>query len=214
MKEEALGRAVDEFLDRVDAGETPSPLDYRDSLGLEFSEFLKAIEAKAALQALVDPEPVLVTPSELGPFTLLRRLGRGGGGEVYEAHDRRTGTRVALKLLYQPDGDDGSQLVRLEREGRLGTQVRHEHLVEVFETGSVNDRHYCAMRLIEGTTLKRRLRKGALPESAEALEQFAGIADGLARRGQQGQEHDPAHEAAAQLHGRRFDFALVHGVGC
>lgn len=174
---EPLGRAIDDYFELLASGEGPNPFDYRESLGAGFPDFLRALEAKAALEDLVEPGPE--TPRELGPYELVRRIGRGACGEVYEARDRRSGERVALKLLF-PAYDGDAQVTRFRREGRIGERVRHPHLVEIFESGSADERRFFAMRLVDGETLKRRIRDGALRETSDNLRQFAGVADGLA----------------------------------
>ena len=177
--EDRLGHAVDEFFERVEAGETPNPFEFADDLGGNFPDFLRAVEAKGALEAVIEPAAHEEPPRELGPYTLVRKIGRGGGGAVYEAYDRRTGQSVALKLIHATLTDHRDSVRRFEREGRLGAQIRHPHLVEVLDRGWVDDQLFCAMQLVAGPTLKQRIREGALAPTAANIEKVIGICDGL-----------------------------------
>jgi len=175
----AVTRAIDDFFDLVDAGRTPDPLEYAESLGAGFKHFLQAVEAKAALQAVIEPLPEIELPRDIGHYRVGRRLGRGASAVVYEAEDKRDGRRVALKVIHAELADQSAYVDRFRREGRWGARLRHDHLVTVYETGSIGDLHYCAMQLVEGPTLRQRLRRGALPATPDVLAQFAGLADGL-----------------------------------
>ncbi len=88
-----------------------------------------------------------VLPRDLGRYTLLRLLGQGGQGQVYEAIHHGPGgleRRVALKLLRQR-GDE------LLREARLTSLLRHPHLVDLYEVGEQDGVWFCAMELCDGS---------------------------------------------------------------
>lgn len=187
--EESLALAVDAYLERVEKGETPSPLDYSKSTGPNLQLFLEAVEAKAALQAIIEPRAHEKPPEELGPYHIRRRLGRGAAGTVYAATDTRTNRPVALKLLHAELRDSDPCVRRFLREGRLGAKVRHPNLIVIHETGVIGNQPYSAMELIDGTTLKQEIESGPLRPTAESLSRFVGIAEGLARLHDQGILH-------------------------
>ena len=77
------------------------------------------------------PDYSLASRQRFGHFVIVRPLGRGGMGEVYEAEDVDSGRRVALKLLRQSLGSDTDR-ARFLREGRLAASINHEHVVYVY----------------------------------------------------------------------------------
>ncbi len=90
-------------------------------------------------------------------FELLGELGRGGMGIVHRAKDQRLGRFVALKFL-PPDVEPGSTLHRLfHREARAAAALTHAGIVTVYDVGTLGDREFIAMELVEGTTLDRVL---------------------------------------------------------
>ena len=80
MHEDSLADAVEQFFDRVDAGDDPNPFEFEASLGSSFAAFLQAVQAKTALDAVIEPSTPVEPPSHVGRYALSRRLGRGGAG--------------------------------------------------------------------------------------------------------------------------------------
>ena len=104
------------------------------------------------------------TPTEFGPYRVLRELGRGGMGVVYEALDQRVQRRVALKTLFGGAALDPAQAVRLRREVETVSKLRHPNVVTVYEVGSHAGSPYFAMELLEGEVLSQMIaRSGKLP---------------------------------------------------
>ena len=99
-------------------------------------------------------------------------LGRGGMARVYRAIDRQLDRPVALKFL---DRGDPALLERFQREARTQAKIRHDHVLEVYETGELSGRPYIAMRFVDGPTLGQL---GGLPLE-QKLRLFADIAEGL-----------------------------------
>ncbi len=93
------------------------------------------------------------TPVELGDYRLLREVGRGGMGIVYEAEQRSLGRHVALKLLPFAAALDPRQLQRFKNEAQAAALLQHPHIVPVFAVGSEKDVHFYVMRFIAGQTL-------------------------------------------------------------
>jgi len=89
----------------------------------------------------------------LGDFRLLRELGRGGMGVVYEAEQLSLGRRIALKVLPFAAMLDKQQLARFKNEARAAATLDHPNIVAIHSVGSEGDVHYYAMQLIEGQSL-------------------------------------------------------------
>jgi eukaryotic-like serine/threonine-protein kinase len=109
-------------------------------------------------------QPSEFTPRELGDFQILRELGRGGMGVVYEAVQLSLGRRVALKVLPFAATFDSRQLQRFKNEAQAAALLHHTNIVPVYAVGSERGVHFYAMQLIEGQSLAvllRQLRKQA-----------------------------------------------------
>ncbi len=88
-----------------------------------------------------------------GPYTLVRRIGEGGMGEVFEAVQHSLKRRVALKLLATWATDSKRHRERFMREGEIAARMRHPNIVEVHDVGSWGQRPYLVMELLEGCSL-------------------------------------------------------------
>jgi len=95
-------------------------------------------------------------------FHVVRLLGRGGTGEVYLAREKQEGHLVALKVLSQRLLDDDRAFERFAREAILTSQLRHPNIVRVYELGEAEGVYYISMEFVNGPSLQRRLREGAL----------------------------------------------------
>jgi serine/threonine-protein kinase len=113
-------------------------------------------------------------------YEILRPLGRGGMGAVYEAHDRVLDETVALKVL-RPDIARSEELtLRFRSEIKLARRVRHPNVCAIHEYGEDGALRFISMELVDGVDLKRVLRgRGALPP-AEAIDVGIQAARGLA----------------------------------
>src|SRR6187401_2076397 len=98
--------------------------------------------------------PFLFAPGQrFGPYLIVRPLGKGGMGQVYEAEEIDNGRRVAMKILSRGLGDD-EERERFLSEGRLAASLSHPHTVYVFGTTEVQGFPVIAMELAPGGTLK------------------------------------------------------------
>jgi serine/threonine protein kinase len=100
----------------------------------------------------------------LGDFRILREIGRGGMGVVYEAEQISLGRRVALKMLPFAAALDPKQLQRFKNEAQAAAQLHHTNIVPVFGVGCERGVHYFAMQFIDGQTLAaliQELRQGS-----------------------------------------------------
>ena len=111
-------------------------------------------------------------------YCVLRKLGGGGMGVVYEAEDTRLGRKVALKFL--PDEHLSERLARerFEREARAASALSHPHICTVFDVGEHEGRPFIAMELLEGATLARRIDGNAIGTD-ELLQWTIQITDAL-----------------------------------
>src|SRR5688572_20972119 len=110
--------------------------------------------------------PRLVNGQVWGPYRIVRLLGRGGMGEVYEAEQLETGRRVALKVLRHTlrGAEDRAQFLR---EGQLAASISHPHTVYIFGSEEVGGAPAITMELLPGGTLKDRVSvDGPMPPSA------------------------------------------------
>jgi serine/threonine protein kinase len=94
-----------------------------------------------------------VTPGMLGDFHILREVGRGGMGIVYEAEQISLGRRVALKVLPFAATMDSRHLHRFQNEARAAASLEHPHIVPVYGVGCERGVHYYAMKFIDGQSL-------------------------------------------------------------
>jgi eukaryotic-like serine/threonine-protein kinase len=117
--------------------------------------------------------------TRLGPYEILAVLGAGGMGEAYRARDPRLGRDVAIKVLPQHLSTDPNALSRFEREVRAVAALSHPNILAIFDVGSADGVSYAVTELLEGETLRARLKQGALPWPM-ASEIGSAIAEGVA----------------------------------
>lgn len=140
---------IDEILDELSKGGSASP-------------------PPAPIRAPASPNP----PSssfipKLGKYTVIREIGRGGMGAVYEALDTQLNRKVALKLMLgHPNAapeDVAVEEERFIREAKLAAQLKHDNIVSVYEAGVLDGRRYLAMELIEGKPFSLWRKAGPVP---------------------------------------------------
>jgi serine/threonine protein kinase len=122
---------------------------------------------------------------DYGDYELLEELGRGGMGVVYKARQKKLDRIVALKMILRGDLASPADLARFRAEAEAAAQLHHAHIVPVYEVGEIDGRPFFSMKLIEGTTLARKLLDGPQPSRA-AAEMLAPICRAIAdahRRG-------------------------------
>jgi serine/threonine-protein kinase len=103
----------------------------------------------------------------LADYRIVREIGRGGMGVVYEAEQISLHRRVALKVLPTPYSG-ALEMARLRREAQAAAQFEHPHIIPIYEVGEHHGQPFFSMRLIEGGSLAKRLEAGPLPEREAA----------------------------------------------
>ena len=124
-----------------------------------------------------------LAPGELGrvgPYRVLRVLGRGGMGMVFEGEDTRLERRVALKVMRPELAPSPEARERFLREARAAASLQHDHVVVIHDVGQDRGLPYLAMQLLRGQSLEERLGEGRPLPVAEVLRIGRQVAEGLA----------------------------------
>jgi len=166
---------AEDYLARRRRGERPGIAEYEErcpGLADEIRDCFAALEVVEDLKPASDsmsgrdrPTVVDAVPEQLGDFRIIREVGRGGMGVVYEAEQVSLGRRVALKVLPQQMLLDGKHIGRFEREARAAAKLHHTNIVPVFGVGQQEGLHYYVMQFIHGRGLDevivqlRRIRR-------------------------------------------------------
>jgi eukaryotic-like serine/threonine-protein kinase len=104
----------------------------------------------------------------LGPYAVRDKIGEGGMGQVYRAHDSKLGRDVALKVLPDLFAIDPDRLARFHREAQVLASLNHPNIAHIYGFEDSGTTHALVMELIEGPTLADRIEQGAIA-LAEAL---------------------------------------------
>jgi WD40 repeat protein/serine/threonine protein kinase len=173
--EALLGEVVDEFLGRLDRGERPEVEEYagrHPQLAAVLRQLLPAVPLLRWSSDVGRPEglqptcdtggrmPGAAAPAEgiapegpLGDYRIVREVGRGGMGVVYEAVQISLGRRVALKVLPFAAALDARWLQRFKNEAHAAAQLHHTNIVPVYGVGTERGTHFYAMQFIDGQSL-------------------------------------------------------------
>lgn len=185
---------VEQFHTALAAGQRPDRrklLDAFPEIARELEACLDGLELvdRAAAGVLSgaerDAEPFPST-RQLGDFRILREIGRGGMGVVFEAEQVSLGRRVALKVLPFAAVLDQRRLQRFQNEARAAASLKHPNIVQAYWVGCERGVHFYAMEYVEGRNLAAvidRLRQTAgrgLVTPAESLSEVAGLPPGAA----------------------------------
>ncbi len=126
--------------------------------------------------------------TRLGPYEIVAPLGAGGMGEVYRARDTRLERTVAIKVLPASFARDAERMRRFEQEARAVAALSHANVLAIHDTGTFEGLPYLVSELLEGETLRERLKNGPVPPR-KAVEYARQIADGLAAAHEKGVVH-------------------------
>src|ERR1700730_13135219 len=149
-----------------------------------------------------DDNPMVETGAfigrQLGPYTILARLGAGGMGEVYRAHDTKLHRDVAIKILPELFAHDADRVVRLQREAQVLASLNHPNISGIYGLEDADGVKALVLELVEGPTLADRLAQGPLPLD-EALPIAQQIAEALEAAHEQGIIHRDLKPANIKL---------------
>ncbi len=150
-----------------------------------------------------------------GRFRLLREVGRGAAGSVWQVRNITTDRDFALKVLHAETGQDPAAVRRFLNEARAAGRLRHPNVVEVYDTGELDDgTPYQVMELLEGRSLGAKLREGGPLPALAAVRIARDIALGLAAAHACGIVHrDVKPENIFVCPGESFDVARLVDFG-
>ena len=110
-------------------------------------------------------------PDAIGPYTIVREIGRGGMGIVYEGWDERLSRAVAIKTILRTS--DPGMRERFVREARAAAAVSHPNICQLFDIGEHAGEPFLCMELLDGKSLAERLTEGPVPVPEAATTQLA-----------------------------------------
>ncbi|MCO6454089.1 MAG: serine/threonine protein kinase [Pirellulaceae bacterium] len=170
---------AEEFAERHRRGELPSLTEYTrryPDLADEIEQLFPTIVAMEQLKhrrlesgsgrASLGQAPL----EWLGDYRIIREIGRGGMGVVYEAEQQSLGRRVAVKVLPRQATLDGKHLARFQREAQTAARLHHTNIVPVYGVGQQEGLHYYAMQFIHGLGLDKVLSELKRQESSPAAD--------------------------------------------
>jgi eukaryotic-like serine/threonine-protein kinase len=171
--------ALEEYLMALRTGQPASRAEFlaehaeiADALGeclsvLEFIQSAADYAVGSGGLASASAEPIAVQ-AQLGDYRILREVGRGGMGVVYEAEQISLGRRVALKVLPFAAAIDPKQRQRFQIEAQAAAQLHHPHIVPIFGVGCDRGIHYYAMQFVDGRSLAAIIHEWGGDQEAEA----------------------------------------------
>jgi serine/threonine protein kinase len=184
--EDRLDRLAAEFVDRYRRGECPPIAEYANrypELADEIRDLFPTIAQMEGLKVQIEhdqqPSPVRgmiagrVPMSQLGDFRIIREIGRGGMGVVYEAEQMSLGRRVAIKALPLLSVSQPELVRRFQREARTAARLHHTNIVPVFGVGEAEGFHYYVMQLIDGIGLDTLMDDNGNTASDSSVSQLA-----------------------------------------
>jgi serine/threonine protein kinase/WD40 repeat protein len=210
---------AESFLRRYRQGDRPSIAEYADKhpeLAEQIRELFPALVVMEEIGAEEAAAPAAggVTTGgrrleRIGDYRIIREVGRGGMGVVYEAEQESLGRHVALKVLPQWATRDALCLKRFRREARSAARLHHTNIVPVHEVGEAEGIHFYAMQFIQGQSLDEILRElrrlwkepARAPEGTQASSAQGDLTNRIASELATGQflEGDAEAQSAAQL---------------
>ena len=178
---EPLEELAESFLARFRAGERPSLTEIsaaHPELADEIRSLFPALVEMEQAASVVGPATGPAAPGailgkvrleSLGDYRIIREVGRGGMGVVYEAIQESLGRHVALKVFASRPRTDPRLVERFQREARAAARLHHTNIVPVYGVGEHGAYHYYAMQFIQGQGLDAILhemrRQRSVPES-------------------------------------------------
>ncbi|MFK7736049.1 MAG: serine/threonine-protein kinase [Pirellulaceae bacterium] len=183
-QEDILQRLVEqEVLVRVNAGYVVEPSEYQSRFPAVILD--ASLFSESGQQTRVDEVPtnqhVLELPFEFGNYVLTDRIGQGGMGAVYLAHQASAKRDVAIKIAtlesLSPHGRD-LMSQRFQQEAHTAAAIVHDHIVPIYDVGEVDGKPFIAMQLVQGGDLGSKTKEGLLG-GVEAAKYLLGVARGM-----------------------------------
>ncbi len=195
-EDDELTRVLADYLGEIESGRPVDPEEWinrHPAIGDRLRNCLKGLhlveEFAGSLGALAKTQDGDSDGPTLGDFRIVRSIGRGGMGVVYEAVEGSLGRRVALKVLPFAAAIDPRRLARFRVESQAAAGLHNPHIIPIYSVGSEGGVHYYAMQLIEGSTLaeiiheQRMLRdSNAQPADAPRRPESSSFLSGLSSR--------------------------------
>ncbi len=176
-----IEQLAEEFIERHRKGERPSLREYLDEHPALADEIREVFPAMAMMEnialsaesdlaaAQADKKDRALPLQQLGDFRIIREIGRGGMGVVYEAEQVTLGRHVALKVLPHKALADATHKARFEREAKAAAKLHHTNIVPVFGVGEHDGLPYYAMQFIQGLGLDEVMRELRRLQGAKAV---------------------------------------------
>ena len=172
-----IDRIAEEFTSAIRGGNHPSIEEYLGQYPAAAEQLKSLLTSIAMIEGLKqasadESSDNAAAIRQLDDYTIVREIGRGGMGVVFEAIHQSLGRRVALKVLAHRLVGDTKHLTRFRREARAAARLRHPNIVAVFGVGQADNHHYYVMDFIHGMSLREWLqsitgqRGNALPTRA------------------------------------------------
>jgi eukaryotic-like serine/threonine-protein kinase len=188
---------LDAYLAQLQAGQRPD----RDALVREHPELASALDCLDALEQLAPPsacgdvpapfsaeQTVGALPRDFGPYELLREIGRGGMGVVYEARQKGLDRSVAVKMILAGHLASPELVRRFQAEAKAAARLRHSNIVHIHDVGQVHGQDYFAMEYIAGPSLAQRMQQGPI-DPADVVRLLAAVARAVEHLHRQGIVH-------------------------
>jgi serine/threonine-protein kinase len=169
------------FLDQVSAGDDNLRLEVESLLAShdQASKFIESPPEDVIAGMIAETQARSMIGRTLGHYKVQSLVGAGGMGEVYRARDMRLERDVAVKILPEHLASNSEALHRFEREAKAVAALSHPNILAIHDFGSEQGISYAVMELLEGETLRNRLKKSTL-DWRKAVEIGMAIAEGLA----------------------------------
>jgi len=172
----------DAFLKEACAGDESLREEVESFLGFRpaADQFMKspAYERTALELIALSESRADLTGSTLLHYSVTKKIGEGGMGEVYQANDSKLNRQVALKILPELFVHDPERLARFDREAKLLASLNYPNIAAIYGLEEARDKRFLVLELVEGETLAQRIAKGPLPIK-EALEVCHQITEAL-----------------------------------
>src|SRR5207244_4174782 len=138
------------------------------------------VDVGESMRVLIKPAQGPGEIGRLGPYRVLRVLGSGGAGVVFQAEDSQLRRPVALKVMRPAERKSEEAKQRFLREGRLAASIVHDHIMTIYQVGEDDGIPYLAMQLLQGESLDARLKREKQLDILEVLRITREILEGLA----------------------------------